>query len=317
MLGYQESNILLEITEQRGIVMLYGGIEAGGTKFVCAVGDGNGQIFERVQFPTTTPEETIKQVSEFFNQFNLRAMGIGAFGPCDVNVESATYGYITSTPKLSWRGYPILKKLEESFNIPIGFNTDVNAAALGEVTLGAAKGLDSCLYITVGTGIGAGAVVGGKLLQGLSHPEMGHITVRRHLKDTYPGICPYHNDCLEGLAGGPAIKERWGKPGIELVNSSEVWEMESYYLAQALVHYILILSPKKIILGGGVMKQKQLFPLIYRDVKKLLNKYIEFPQLSDGIEKYIVSPELGDLAGITGALLLGRKANETQPEKQK
>jgi len=297
--------------------MIFGAIEAGGTKFVCAVGDNNGQIFEKVQFPTTTPEETMEQVIEFFSRFNLRAIGLGSFGPCDVNSESITYGYITSTPKLSWRGYPILKTLEESFNIPIGFSTDVNAAALGEVTFGAAKGLDSCLYITVGTGIGAGAVLGGKLLQGLSHPEMGHVIVRRHSNDTYPGKCPYHRDCLEGLAAGPAIEERWEKTGIELVNRPEVWEMESYYLAQALVHYILILSPKKIILGGGVMKQKQLFPLIYRDVKKLLNKYIEIPQLSDEIEKYIVPAELGDLAGITGALLLGRKAYETQPEKQK
>ena len=297
--------------------MIFGAIEAGGTKFVCAVGDNNGQIFEKVQFPTTTPEETMEQVIEFFSRFNLRAIGLGSFGPCDVNSESITYGYITSTPKLSWRGYPILKTLEESFNIPIGFSTDVNAAALGEVTFGAAKGLDSCLYITVGTGIGAGAVLGGKLLQGLSHPEMGHVIVRRHSNDTYPGKCPYHRDCLEGLAAGPAIEERWEKTGIELVNRPEVWELESYYLAQALVHYILILSPKKIILGGGVMKQKQLFPLIYRDVKKLLNKYIEIPQLSDEIEKYIVPAELGDLAGITGALLLGRKAYETQPEKQK
>nr|WP_153065012.1 ROK family protein [Priestia megaterium] len=296
---------------------MFGAIEAGGTKFVCAVGDNNGQIFEKVQFPTTTPEETMEQVIEFFSRFNLRAIGLGSFGPCDVNSESITYGYITSTPKLSWRGYPILKTLEESFNIPIGFSTDVNAAALGEVTFGAAKGLDSCLYITVGTGIGAGAVLGGKLLQGLSHPEMGHVIVRRHSNDTYPGKCPYHRDCLEGLAAGPAIEERWEKTGIELVNRPEVWEMESYYLAQALVHYILILSPKKIILGGGVMKQKQLFPLIYRDVKKLLNKYIEIPQLSDEIEKYIVPAGLGDLAGITGALLLGRKAYETQPEKQK
>ncbi|SDE11125.1 fructokinase [Priestia aryabhattai B8W22] len=297
--------------------MIFGAIEAGGTKFVCAVGDNNGQIFEKVQFPTTTPEETMEQVIEFFSRFNLRAIGLGSFGPCDVNSESITYGYITSTPKLSWRGYPILKTLEESFNIPIGFSTDVNAAALGEVTFGAAKGLDSCLYITVGTGIGAGAVLGGKLLQGLSHPEMGHVIVRRHSNDTYPGKCPYHRDCLEGLAAGPAIEERWENTGFKLVNRPEVWELESYYLAQALVHYILILSPKKIILGGGVMKQKQLFPLIYRDVKKLLNKYIEIPQLSDEIEKYIVPAGLGDLAGITGALLLGRNAYETQPEKQK
>ena len=297
--------------------MIFGAIEAGGTKFVCAVGDNNGQIFEKVQFPTTTPAETMEQVLEFFSRFNLRAIGLGSFGPCDVNSESITYGYITSTPKLSWRGYPILKTLEESFNIPIGFSTDVNTAALGEVTFGAAKGLDSCLYITVGTGIGAGAVLGGKILQGLSHPEMGHVIVRRHSNDTYLGKCPYHRDCLEGLAAGPAIEERWENTGIELVNRLEVWELESYYLAQALVQYILILSPKKIILGGGVMKQKQLFPLIYRDVKKLLNKYIEIPQLSDGIENYIVPAGLGDLAGITGALLLGKQAHETQPEKQK
>lgn len=297
--------------------MIFGAIEAGGTKFVCAVGDNNGQIFEKVQFPTTTPAETMEQVLEFFSRFNLRAIGLGSFGPCDVNSESITYGYITSTPKLSWRGYPILKTLEESFNIPIGFSTDVNTAALGEVTFGAAKGLDSCLYITVGTGIGAGAVLGGKILQGLSHPEMGHVIVRRHSNDTYLGKCPYHRDCLEGLAAGPAIEERWENTGIELINRLEVWELESYYLAQALVQYILILSPKKIILGGGVMKQKQLFPLIYRDVKKLLNKYIEIPQLSDGIENYIVPAGLGDLAGITGALLLGKQAHETQPEKQK
>ena len=211
---------------------------------------------------------------------------------------------ITTTPKLPWRNYPIVQALKDAFSLPIGFNTDVNAAALGEATLGAAKGLDSCIYITVGTGIGAGAVVQGKLLQGLSHPEMGHILVRRHHNDQYHGKCPYHKDCLEGLAAGPAIEERWGKKGIDLVDQKEVWDLEGYYIAQALMQYILIISPKRIILGGGVMKQKHVFASIYKYLHELLNDYVTLPDL----KTYIVSPGLGDHAGITGALLLAYQA---------
>ncbi|GKU83942.1 hypothetical protein NCCP28_33380 [Niallia sp. NCCP-28] len=180
-----------------------------------------------------------------------------------MNRESPAYGNITSTPKIAWKDYPFVQTLKNSFSVPIGFNTDVNAAALGEVNLGAAKELDSCFYITVGTGIGAGAIVQGKLLQGLSNPEMGHILVRRHPDDKYKRKCPYHHDCLEGLAAGPAIEERWGDKGVNLVERAEVWELEGYYLAQALMQYILILSPKRIILGGGVMNQKQVFATIY------------------------------------------------------
>lgn len=286
--------------------MYYGGIEAGGTKFVCAVGDENGNIIDRIQFPTLTPEETIPQVIDFFQKHEIRALGVGSFGPIDINVKSDTYGYITSTPKTAWTNYPFLQALQKELNIPIGFNTDVNVAALGEVTLGAAKGLESCLYITVGTGIGAGAVVQGKLLQGLTHPEMGHILVRRHEEDSYPGKCPYHKDCLEGLAAGPAIEERWGKKGIELAEDSRVWGMEAHYIAQALMQYILVLSPEKIILGGGVMKQLQLFPLIREKVASLINGYVELPKL----DEYIVPPSLGDNAGITGAFILAKQSEE-------
>lgn len=283
---------------------MLGGVEAGGTKFVCAVGDETGKIADRIQIPTTVPPETIPQVIAFFQKYKIRAIGIGSFGPIDVNPGSATYGNITSTPKPGWKDYPFVHEIKNALSVPVGFNTDVNAAALGEATFGAAKGLDSCLYITVGTGIGAGAVVQEQLLQGLSHPEMGHILVRRHPEDRYNGKCPYHSDCLEGLAAGPAIEERWGMKGTELFDREEVWNLEGYYIAQALMQYILILSPKKIILGGGVMNQKQVFPYVFKYLQKFLNDYVSLPELSD----YIVSPSLGDHSGIIGTLLLAERA---------
>lgn len=291
--------------------MILGSIEAGGTKFVCAVGKEDGTLVERVQFDTLTPEETMPKVIEFFKKHPIKALGIGSFGPVDIDKNSPTYGNITSTPKPGWTNYPFLKTLQEEFDVPMEFNTDVNAAALGELMLGAAQGLDSCLYITVGTGIGAGAVVQGELLQGLSHPEMGHILVKRHPEDEFEGFCPYHKDCLEGLAAGPAIERRWGKKGVELADRPEVWDLEAYYLSQALMQYILILSPKKIIMGGGVMKQKQLFPLIQKKVQEWLNGYVALPTITtDEIQDFIVPPALGDNAGITGALMLAKKALE-------
>ena len=290
---------------------MLGAIEAGGTKFVCAVGDEKGNIVDRIQIPTTVPAETMPKVVEFFNQYPIKAIGVGSFGPIDVNPESAAYGHITSTPKPGWRDYPFVQSLKEAFSVPIGFNTDVNAAALGEVTFGAAKGLDSCLYITVGTGIGAGAIVQGKLLQGLSHPEMGHILVRRHPNDEFRGKCPYHHDCLEGLAAGPAIEERWGAKGDQLVDRMEVWDLEGYYIAQALMQYVLILSPKKIILGGGVMKQKQVFISVYKYLKEFINEYVSMPDLTE----YIVGPGLGDNAGITGSLMLAHQAFQEENQR--
>jgi len=293
-------------------MLMLGAIEAGGTKFVCAVGDETGKIIDRIQIPTTVPEETMSEVFQFFNKYPIEAIGIGSFGPIDVNVESPTYGFITSTPKLAWKDYPFVQAIKEAFSVPVGFNTDVNAAALGEVTFGAAKGLDSCLYITIGTGIGAGAIVQGKLLQGLSHPEMGHTFIRRHANDSYQGKCPYHQDCFEGLAAGPAIEERWGEKGNSLVERDDVWNLEGYYIAQALMQYILILSPKKIILGGGVMNQKQVFTYIYKYLPELINHYVFLPELSD----YIVSPGLGDHAGITGSLLLAYQALQSEYQPQ-
>ncbi|MDM5186779.1 ROK family protein [Bacillus sp. DX4.1] len=283
--------------------MRLGGIEAGGTKFVCGIGDETGNILERISFPTTTPEETMKQAISFFKGKKLDAIGVGSFGPVDLDETSDTYGYITSTPKPHWNNYNILGKLKEHFSIPIAFDTDVNAAALGEIEWGAAQDVDSCIYITVGTGIGVGAIVEGKLLHGMSHPEMGHILVRTHPEDSFTGNCPFHQHCLEGMAAGPAIEKRWGKRAVELEHEEKVWKMEAFYLAQALMNYILILSPKKIIMGGGVMKQRQLFPLIYEQLQDLLNNYIKVKQL----DQYVVAPKLGDNAGLCGALALAKR----------
>ncbi|MGM0838319.1 MAG: ROK family protein [Bacillota bacterium] len=281
--------------------MLYGAIEAGGTKFVCAVGERGGKIIDKVTIPTSNPEQTLQLVDSFFEKYRLSSIGIGCFGPIELNEQKETYGEILNTPKLDWKNFNIYHVFKEKYNIPIFLDTDVNAAALGEYHYGAAKGLNSCLYITVGTGIGAGYAKEGVTLKGMTHPEMGHIYVPRHPQDNFKGCCPYHNGCLEGLASGTAITARYGRKGNELKDKKEVWEVEAYYLAQAIVNYILILSPEKIILGGGVMKQDILFPLIRDEVSKLLQNYITIESMDD----YIVPPLLNDEQGVLGALALG------------
>lgn len=283
---------------------MLGAIEAGGTKFVLAVSDDEFNIIERQSIPTTTPEETFEKVFEFFDQYDVSAIGIGSFGPIDVNIKSETYGYITSTPKTAWEHTDFIGVMKERYSVPMGWTTDVNAAALGELTYGAAKGKESCLYLTVGTGVGGGAVIKGEPVEGFGHPEMGHILVRKHPEDQFEGHCPYHGDCLEGLAAGPAVEKRYGKKAQELTNNEQVWEIEAYYLAQALMSYTLTLSPEKIILGGGVMKQTQLFPLIRDEFTRLMNDYVQTPDM----EEYIVSPQLKDDAGITGCLILAQRA---------
>lgn len=280
--------------------MMYGAIEAGGTKFVCAVSDEQLEIKERVSIPTTTPRETLKQVFDFFDQYPLKAIGIGSFGPIDVNEKSATYGYVTSTPKTAWKNFDFLGAIKQQYDIPVAWTTDVNAAAYGEYKKGSARGTESCLYLTIGTGIGGGAVVDGKVLSGFGHPEMGHLLVRMHPDDDFKGVCPYHGNCLEGIAAGPAIEKRYGKKGNNLAEDKKVWEIEAFYLAQALVNYTLILSPEKIILGGGVMKQTQLLPLVKKEFTKLMAEYVSTPSL----DEYIVMPELEDNAGIMGCLLM-------------
>ncbi|WP_423189759.1 ROK family protein [Alkalibacterium sp. f15] len=281
---------------------MLGAIEAGGTKFVLAVSDNNLEHIERLSIPTTTPAETFEKVYEFFDNYTLDAMGVGSFGPIDVNKKSATYGYVTSTPKSGWENVDFLGRLKERYDVPMGWTTDVNAAAFGELKKGAAVGKESCLYLTIGTGIGGGAVINGEPLEGYGHPEMGHILVRMHENDSFEGACPYHKNCLEGLASGPAIEKRYNKKAQYLTDKDEVWEIEAYYLAQALMTYTLILSPEKIILGGGVMKQTQLLPLVRTEFSKLLNEYVATPNL----EEYIVPPKLQDNAGITGCLLLAQ-----------
>ncbi len=287
--------------------MRLGALEAGGTKMVCAIGDETGRILEQVSIPTETPEITMPKMIEYFRERQVEALGIGCFGPIDPDETSETYGYITSTPKLAWANYNIVGAFREALGCPVGFDTDVNGSVLGEVTFGQAKGKRNVLYLTIGTGIGAGIFVEGNLLHGMLHPEAGHIMLAKRGDDTYEGKCPYHGTCFEGLAAGPAIEERWGCKAVELKDRAEVWDLEAYYIAQALANYILILSPEMIILGGGVMHQEQLFPLIRGYVKEILNGYIKTKELAD-LDNYIVPASLQDNQGIMGCLELGRRA---------
>lgn len=283
--------------------MLLGALEAGGTKMVMAVGNENGEILMQTSIPTETPEVTVNKIIQYFKNQEISALGIGSFGPIDLDRNSDTYGYITSTPKLDWANYNLVGNLHKQLNIPIGFDTDVNASVLGEATWGCLKGLPSGIYITIGTGVGVGVYMEGTLLHGMLHPEAGHVLLTRHPKDTFEGVCPYHPNCLEGLSSGPSIEKRWNQKAINLKNKEEVWEMEAYYIAQGIVNYILTYSPHKIVLGGGVMHQEQLFPLIRQEVAKLLNGYIKTKQLNS-LDDYIVPASLNDNQGIMGCLRL-------------
>jgi fructokinase len=290
-------------------MQLFGGIEAGGTKFVCAVGTGPDDIRAETRFPTTTPKETIEQAIAFFKQQEpIEALGIASFGPVDPNPTSPTFGYITFTPKPGWGQTNLGGALGQALNIPVGFDTDVNGAALGEYRWGAAQGLDTFVYLTIGTGLGGGGLIGGQIMHGLIHPEMGHIRLPRHPADTYEGTCPFHGDCWEGMAAGPALERRWGQRAETLSPDHPAWEMEAHYLAYGLVNLICTLSPQRIIMGGGVMDQKQLFPLLYEKVPTLLNGYVHSPAILQDIESYIVSPGLGNLAGVVGAIALAQNA---------
>lgn len=287
--------------------MVLGALEAGGTKMVCAIGDKQGQVLERISIPTVGPAETMPEMIAFYKKHNIEALGIGCFGPINPVKGTATYGYITSTPKLAWQNYNIVGTFEEALGCPVGFDTDVNASMLGEVAFGAACGLDSCIYVTIGTGVGVGVYVNGGLLHGMMHPEAGHILLQRHSSDFYAGKCPFHGNCLEGLASGPAIEERWGAKGVELSERQEIWELEAYYIAQACVNYTLTYAPRRIILGGGVMHQEQLFSMIRRQYRELMAGYVDTPELGD-LGSYIVPCSLGDNQGIMGCLQLAAEA---------
>ena len=292
---------------------LWGGIEAGGTKFVCAVGTGPEDLRAEASFPTTSPAETIRNAIHFFQEQRLgepiEAIGIASFGPVDPNPASPTFGYITTTPKPGWANTDFAGAAQRALGVPVGFDTDVNGAALGEFRWGAAQGLDTFVYLTVGTGIGGGGMVNGKLIHGLMHPEMGHIRIPHDRDlDPYTGSCPYHGDCLEGLADGPALQERWGRRGETLPRDHPAWPLEAHYLALGLVDFICTLAPQRIILGGGIMQQTQLFPLVRREVPALLNGYLQAPAVLERIDDYIVPPKLGQRAGVLGAIALAQEA---------
>jgi len=286
---------------------LYGGIEGGGTKFVCAVGNGPEDIMDEIRFPTTTPEETIQSACDFFAPYlsRLRAIGFGSFGPIDIDPLSPTYGYITTTPKPHWSNTNILGMMREKLALPIAMDMDVAAAAMGECKWGASKGLDPSLYLTIGTGIGGGLIVGGKPFHGIVCLEMGHIRLPRNLElDSFQGSCPYHGDCFEGIASGPAIQARFGRRAETLADDDPFWAMEAEYIAHALANYILTLAPRKIVLGGGVMQKGFLFKEIRRKVQDILNDYLNHPMLTETIDEYIVPPLLGNRAGVLGGIAL-------------
>ncbi len=284
--------------------MRLGALEAGGTKMVCAIGDEQGNIMERVTFPTETPAETMPSIIEFFKKNEVEAVGVGCFGPIDLNRESKTYGYITSTPKLAWQYFDICGTLSQALEVPIGFDTDVNGSCLGEITYGAARGCNSAVYITFGTGVGMGICNEGKLIHGMMHPEAGHMMIAKHKDDTFEGVCPFHKGCVEGLCAGNSIGARYGMKAFDIPKDDIAWEYTAYYMAQTVVNLILTVSPQKIILGGGVMKQEHLYPMIRKNVKEVLNGYVQAKEL-ENLEEYIVVPGCGDDQGILGALMLG------------
>ncbi|MBR5547449.1 MAG: ROK family protein [Clostridia bacterium] len=288
-----------------------GALEAGGTKMVLAIYQEDGTELERITLPTETPEVTMPKMIKFFREHNIDALGVGTFGPVDLNPESPTYGYITSTPKLAWKNYPLLEKLLDGQDIPAGIDTDVNAAIIAEAELGAARGCQNAVYVTIGTGIGGGVYSNGKTVHGLLHPEVGHALLKPHPDDPNPrGVCPYHESCMEGLAAGPAIGARVQGDAKDLPDDHPTFAIEAYYLAQMCVNLIMTLSPERIILGGGVMQRQSLIKQVREETLRLLNGYIQHPAILEHIDEYIVTPDLFPVSGLVGSYLIGKKALE-------
>ena len=290
--------------------MRIGALEAGGTKMVLGIFDEEGHLLENTKIATRTPAQTMPEIIAYFQEKKAERLGIGTFGPVDLRKDSPDYGTITSTPKLDWRNYPMLSALQEALQVPCAIDTDVNAAALAKCRLGAARGCGNAVYVTVGTGIGAGICVDGKPVHGLMHPEVGHMLLKPNPMDPLPqGICPYHDSCLEGLASGPSIAKRAGTGADKLPDDDPVFTLEAGYLAQMCVNLIMMLSPEKIILGGGVMSRSSLLDRIRKETVRLLGGYIQVPEVTARIDSYIVEPELYPISGLIGAWLLGRDAN--------
>lgn len=287
---------------------MYAAIEAGGTKFVCAVFEESMTIIDTLTVDTETPEITMAKVIDFFSKYDIEAIGVGAFGPVEINKKKSGYGQFLNTPKIKWRGYNIYQGLKAVFDVPITIDTDVNAAALGEYLDGYGAGKGSVLYITVGTGVGAGYVNDGVTLNGLTHPEMGHILIRPSFEDGFEGVCPTHGNCLEGMVAGPAIEKRCGAKGHNLPNDHKVWTYVADYLGQACMNYALTLCPEVILIGGGVSKQEQLFPMIHDAFKKHMNDYLSHDTLLGDLTEYIKYPKHGQKAGLIGSMYLALQA---------
>ena len=292
---------------------LIGAIEAGGTKFVLALARANGTVLAEARIATRTPGECFADIDAFFAQATathgpVAAFGVASFGPIDIDPASPAYGTFTTTPKPGWSGARFHDVLGR-FGAPIVVDTDVNGAALGEWEKGAGQGCRTLAYTTVGTGIGCGVLRDGQSLMGFSHFEGGHIPLAHdRVRDPYPGFCPFHGDCLEGLAAGPAIKARWGQSLSEMGSPEDKVELIADYVAQLAVNLVLLHMPDRLVFGGGVMKTPGLIPALRKKAEARLAGYIKAPQLDPGLESYIVPPGLGDEAGITGAIALGRKA---------
>jgi fructokinase len=290
----------------------YGGIEGGGTKFICAVGCGPDEIADEIRFPTTTPQETLEQVCAFFapyvKQNQIKSIGLGSFGPVDIDPASPTFGYITTTPKPNWAYTDIFGILHHELAVPMTMDLDVAASAMGEFTWGASKGLDPSLYLTIGTGIGGSYILNNKPLRGLVSLEMGHIRVPHdNMLDPFQGSCPYHGDCFEGLASGPAIQTRFCKLAETLADDDPFWELEAGYIAFALANYIFTFPPRKIVLGGGVMRKDFLYAKIRNNLYSLLNNYLNHPILISHMNEYVVPPALGYRSGVLGGIALAMK----------
>lgn len=286
--------------------MILGALEAGGTKMVCAVGDEKGNIYEQVKFPTENPEQTMSRIVEYFRNKKIEALGVASFGPIELNDKKPLYGHVLESSKTEWRYFDVLGSLKE-LNVPMRLDTDVAGSCIGEHEFGAGKGFDNLVYVTIGTGIGAGVMVNGKMVHGMLHPECGHVLINRRKNDSIKSVCPYHDNCVEGLASGTAIRKHWGHPASELLSKDEVWELEADYIAQALCSYIMTVSPERIILGGGVMHVEKLFPLIRKKTKEYVNGYLVTDSLKN-MDEYIVPAGLGDNQGIVGCLVMAARA---------
>jgi fructokinase len=289
---------------------MFGAVEAGGTKFVCAIGDEHGTLHAESQFATADPDSTLARVVDFFRDQvrepqRLEALGLASFGPLVLDRGSARYGCIDNTPKAQWSNVNIVGRLAQQLSCPIGFDTDVNAAALAEHRWGAGRNFENLVYLTVGTGIGGGVLVNGAALHGLAHPEIGHVRLRRHPLDVnFDGVCPFHGDCIEGLASGTAIRARTGSELQSLDATHAQWQIEADYLGQLCAQIVLLVSPQLIIMGGGVLSQERLLPMIRQRAQHWLSGYINRQEILNDIEHYIVAPALGSRAGVLGALKL-------------